>query len=71
MNYGWEKCMHKMKVKDVISTFRSMSFDGALIIKLQGKSNLIKILESCWIWFYRKKPPTFISLVGIVELCIN
>lgn len=62
-----------MKVKDVISTFRSMSFDGALIIKLQGESNLIKILESYWIWFYRrkKKKAMFISLVGIVELCIN
>lgn len=46
MKYGWEKCKHKTKVKDVISTFRSMSSDGALIIKLQGEYNLIKILES-------------------------
>lgn len=36
-----------MKVKGVVSSLGSMSFDAALIIKSQGESNfyLIKILD--------------------------
>lgn len=47
MKYGWKKCKHKMKAKDVISSLRSMSFDATLIIKSQEESNfyLIKILD--------------------------
>lgn len=39
MNYGWEKYKHRMKVKDLISCLRSMSFDATLIVKLQRESN--------------------------------
>lgn len=37
-----------MKVKDFISCLRSMSFDAALIIKLQGESNFYLSQLKCW-----------------------
>lgn len=41
MKYGWKKCKHKMKVKDVISSLESMLFDAALIINSQGNPILL------------------------------
>lgn len=41
MSYGWKKCKHKIKVKDVISALSSMPFDAALI--KQEKSNFYLI----------------------------